>query len=44
MTSDLIHPNAKGAAKMAEIVAEQLRKDPPAPVKGKKGKAKKSKK
>lgn len=42
MSSDKIHPNAKGAAEMAKIVAEQLRKDPPAPVKGKK--AKKSKK
>ena len=36
MTNDLIHPNAKGASKMAELIAEQLRKDPPAPVKAKK--------
>lgn len=42
MQSDGIHPNDKGVAMMAKIVAEQLRKDPPAPVK--KGKrAKKAK-
>lgn len=44
MTNDKIHPNAKGAAKMAELIAEQLRKDPPAPVKGKKAKKAKAKK
>ena len=36
MTPDLIHPNAKGATRMAEVIADQLRKDPPAPVKSKK--------
>ena len=41
MTSDLIHPNAKGAKEMAKIISEQLRMDPPAPVKSKKGKRKK---
>lgn len=33
MTSDKIHPNDKGAQEMAKIIAEQLRKDPPAPAK-----------
>ena len=42
MTGDRIHPNHKGAAEIAKLVAEQLRKAPPAPVT--KNKAKKSKK
>jgi lysophospholipase L1-like esterase len=27
MTSDMIHPNDKGAAKMAKTIAEAIRKD-----------------
>lgn len=39
--SDGIHPNDKGAARIAALVGDQIRKDPPAPVaKGKKKKAK----
>lgn len=41
MTSDKIHPNDKGAQEMAKIIADQLRKDPPAPKKSKKSKRKK---
>lgn len=41
MTPDLIHPNAKGAQRMAQLVADQLRKDPPAPQKNKKKRARK---
>lgn len=43
MQADGIHPNDKGVKVMAELVLEQLRKDPPAPRKTKNKKTKKQK-